>query len=105
MEDGKKKLAAFKNNLGEIQKVEVSAARYPEAVRAEINAFFDDMIQSTEKRRHQLLAQADTECHKDLKLIWADKLFHQGTIPEAEDGLWFADKAKKCTNDGKQMHR
>ena len=99
VEDGKKKLAAFKNNLGEIQKVEVSAARYPEAVRAEINAFFDDVIQSTEKRRHQLLAQAETECHKDLKLVCADKLFHQATIPEAEDVLQFADKAKKCTSD------
>ena len=98
-EDGKKKLAAFKNNLGEIQKVEMSAARYPEAVRAEINTFFDDVIQSTEKRRHQLLAQADTECHKDLRLIWADKLFHQATIPEAEDALKFADKANKSTSD------
>ena len=99
VEDGKQKLAAFKANLGEIQNVETSAARYPEYLKATINNFFDGVIQSTEKRRHQLLAQADTECHDDLKKIWADKVFHQATISEAEDALQFADKANKCTSD------
>ena len=97
--DGKQRLTAFKANLGEIQKVETTAASYPEVCKADINVFFDAAIQSIERRRQQLLMQAEAEGQKDLKQIWADKDFHQTTISQFEAALGLASKACKCTSD------
>ena len=97
--DGKQRLTAFKANLGEIQRVETTAANYPEVFKADINALFDRLAHSIEKRRQQLLTQAEGECQKDLKQIWADKDFHQTTISQFEAALGLASKACKCTSD------
>ena len=57
------------------------------------------MVQSIEKRRRKLLAQAEGECQKDLKQIWADKVFHESTVSQFDAALALASKAHKCTSD------
>ena len=99
VKDGKQRLATFKANLGEIQRVETTAANYPEVLKSDINAFFDGVIQSIEKSRQHLLTQAETECQKDLKQFWADKDFHQATIHQINAAIGLASKACKCTSD------
>ena len=99
MEEGKKKLAMFENNFVEIKNAETSAVAYPEALKADVNAFCDELIQSIETRRQMLLTEADVECQKDLKQIWADKTFHETTIPQINAALRLGKKANRCTSD------
>jgi len=79
--------------------VETTAARYPQNLEAEINTFFNAMVQSIEKRRQQLLTQARAECQKDLQQIQTDKVFHQSAISQFTAAFGLASKACKCTND------
>ena len=97
--DGKQRLAIFKANLGEIQKVETTAAKYPHDLETEINVFCNAMVQSIERRRQQLLTQARAECQKDLQQIQGDKVFHQTAISQINAAFGLASKACKCTND------
>ena len=76
----KQKRATFKQNLQEIRKVEESATGHGQVLKADINAFFDELLCSIEARRKVVLEQAETDCQKDLKQIWADKEFHEMTI-------------------------
>ena len=75
-----RKLAIFKHNLDEIRKVEVSATGHSQVLKADINNFFDKLVQSIEERRKALLDEAEGACQKDLKQVWADKEFHETTI-------------------------
>ena len=93
------KLKTYKINLAEIEKVETSATGYSEVLKANINVFFDELVQSIEARRSQLLNEAELECQKDLKQIWADKTFHQTTISQISSVFDLIQKARKCTSD------
>ena len=93
------KVAVFKGNLGEIKKVETAAASYSQVVNADINTFFDQLIQSIEARRKYLLTQAEAEYQKDLKLIWADKVFHETILSQIAAVFGLTEKARKCTGD------
>ena len=93
------KTRVFKGNLGEIEKVETAAVSYSEVLKADINLFFDKLIQSIEARRKILLTGAEAECQKDLKQIWADKVFHQTTLSQIAAVLGLSEKARKCTSD------
>ena len=93
------KTRVFKGNLGEIEKVETAAVSYSEVLKADINLFFDKLIQSIEARRKVLLTGAEAECQKDLKQIWADKVFHQTTLSQIAAVLGLSKKARKCTSD------
>ena len=93
------KTRVFKGNLGEIEKVETAAVSYSEVLKADINLFFDKLIQSIEARRKVLLTGAEAECQKDLKQIWADKVFHQTTLSQIAAVLRLSEKARKCTSD------
>ena len=46
-----------------------------------------------------LLQQAEADCQKDLKQIWADKSFHEIAITQVSSVCGLADKAQKCTSD------
>ena len=93
------KLNTYQANLTEIKKVETSATGYSEVLKANINSFFDKLVQSIEARRLQLLKEAELECQKDLKQIWADKTFHQTTISQISSVFGLIQKARKCTSD------
>ena len=93
------KLKAYKINIAEIEKVERSATGYSEVLKTNINVFFDKLVQSIEERRSQLLKEAELECQKDLKQIWADKTFHQTTISQISSVFGLIKKARKCTSD------
>ena len=93
------KLNTYQANLTEIKKVETSATGYSEILKANINSFFDKLVQSIEARRLQLLREAELECQKDLKQIWADKTFHQTTISQISSVFDLIQKARKCTSD------
>ena len=99
------KLQRYKANLKEIEKVETSAVGYSEVLATDINTFFDNLVQSVEARRQQLLMMAEAEGQKDLKQIWADKNFHQTTISQISSvfNLEVIDKARKCTSDIKMI--
>ena len=92
MEEGKKKLAMFENNLVEIKNAETSAAMYPEALKADVNTFCDELIRSIQTRRQELLTEVEVECQKDLKQICADKTFHETTIPQINAALRLGKK-------------
>ena len=102
-QDVQRKLQMCTANLAEIQKVEMTATGYSEVLKADINAFFDKMDQSLKVRRKQLLTQAETECQKDMKQIWADKVYHQTTISQITSASLLAEKALKCTSDVEMM--
>ena len=102
-QDVQRKLRMCTANLAEIQKVERTATGYSEVLKADINAFFDKMDQSLKVRRKQLLTQAETECQKDMKQIWADKVYHQTTISQITSASSLAEKALKCTSDVEMM--
>ena len=93
------KLKAYRINLAEIEKVERVATGYLEVLKININVFFDKLVQSIEARRSQLLKEAEIECEKDLKQIWADKTFHQTTISQISSVFDLIQKARKCTSD------
>ena len=93
------KNGVFRGDLGEIKKVESAAVSYSEILKADINLFFDKLMQSLEAQRKQLLTQAEAECQKDLKQIWADKVFHQTTISQISAVFGLSEKARKCTSD------
>ena len=93
------KLNLYQDNLTEIKKVEISATGYSEVLKANINGYFDKLVQSIEARRSQLLKEAELECQKDLKQIWADKTFHQTTISQISSVFNLIQKARKCTSD------
>ena len=95
----KRKLSMFQANLREIQKVGSTSTGYSEVLKADVNNFFDKLVQSIEARRKQLLKQVEVECQKDLKQIWADKDFHQSTISQISSAFGLTNKALKCTND------
>ena len=101
--DVQRKLRTYAVNLAEIQKVEMTATGYSEVLKADINAFFDKMDQSLKLRRKQLLTEAETECQKDMKQIWADKVYHQTTISQITSASSLAEKALKCTSDVEMM--
>ena len=102
-QDVQRKLRMCTANLGEVQKVEMTATGYSEVLKADINAFFDKLDQSLKVRRKQLLTEAETECQKDMKQIWADKVYHQTTISQITSASSLADKALKCTSDVEMM--
>ena len=95
----KLKNGVFRGDLGEIKKVESAAVSYSEILKADINLFFDKLMRSLEAQRKQLLTQAEAECQKDLKQIWADKVFHQTTISQISAVFGLSEKARKCTSD------
>ena len=86
-----------------MKKVEAAAISYPEVLKADINTYFDALIQSLEQIRQQLLVQAEAECQSDLKQVWADKTFHQTTytctMSEMKAVFGLAKKALKNTSD------
>ena len=98
-----RKVRMCTSNLAEIQKVEMTATGYSEVLKADINAFFDKMDRSLKVRRKQLLTEAETECQKDMKQIWADKVYHQMTISQITSASSLAEKALKCTSDVEMM--
>ena len=71
-----KKLIPLKHNLQEVNKFETAATGYPHVLKADINAFFDGLVRSIEAKRAVLLQEADSACQRDLKQVWADKVFH-----------------------------
>ena len=97
------KLQRYKANLKEIEKVETSAVGYSEVLTTDINTFFDNLVQSVEARRQQLLMMAEAEGQKDMKQIWADKVFHQTTISQISSVFDLINKARKCTSDVKMI--
>ena len=97
------KLRQFQRNLQEIKKVEVSATGHPEVVKADINTFFDKLVRCIEERRKVLMQQAEANCQKDLKQIWADKSFHEMTILHISSVFGLADKAKRSTSDSEMI--
>ena len=99
----KQKLAAFKQNLQEIRKVEASATGHAQVLKADINAFFDELVCSIEARRKVVLEQAETDCQKDSKQIWADKESHEMTISHISSVFGLVEKARKCTSDSKMI--
>ena len=101
--DVKQKLATFRQNLHEIRKVEGSATGHAQVLKTDINAFFDKLVCSIEARRKVVLEQAETDCQKDLKQIWADKEFHEVTISHISSVLGLVEKAHKCTSDSEMI--
>ena len=101
--DVEKKLAPFKHDLEEIKKVEKSVGGHSRVVTADINSFFDSLIQSLKDRRKVLLHEAENACQKDLKQIWADKNFHEATISHISAVFRLAAKARKCTSDSEMI--
>ena len=99
----KQKLDVLKKNLDEIKKVETAACGHLEVLKADINAFFDKLVQSIDVRRKQLLTQAEAECQKDLKQIWAGKDFHETTISQISSVFGLTDIARKCTGDAEMI--
>lgn len=101
--DVEKKLAPFKRDLKEIKKVETSVGGHSRVVMADINSFFDSLIQSLKDRRKVLLHEAENACQKDLKQVWADKNFHEATISHISAVFRLAAKARKCTSDSEMI--
>ena len=101
--DVKQKLATFRRNLQEIRKVEESATGHAQVLKTDINKKFSKLIRSIEARRKVVLEQAGTDCHKDLKQIWADKEFHEVTISHISSVLDLVEKARKCTSDSEMI--
>ena len=101
--DVEKKLDIFKHDLCEISEVDTAVAGYPQVLKANINSFFDDVIQSIEARRGALLLEAETVCEMDQKQIWADKSFHETAIAHISAVFSHLDKACRCTNDSEMI--
>ena len=101
--DVKQKLATFRRNLQEIRKVEESAAGHAQVLKADINAFFDELLCSIDARRKVVLEQAESDCQKDLKQIWADKEFHEMTLSHISSVCGFVEKARKCTSNSEMI--
>ena len=93
------KLDKFKHNLQQIKQVETAATGHSEVVKADVNTFFDKLVQSMEARRTLLLRQVESQCQKDMKQIWADKEFHETFISQISSVFGLADKACKCSSD------
>ena len=93
------KLDKFKHNLQQIKQVETAATGHSEVVKANVNTFFDKLVQSMEARRTLLLRQVENRCQKDMKQIWADKEFHETFISQFSSVFSLADKACKCSSD------
>ena len=99
MSDVNQKLNVFKHNLEQIKKVETAATGHLDVLKADVNKFFDELVQSIEARRTLLLSQAETQCQKDMKQIWADKEFHKAFVTQISSVFCLAHKARKCTSD------
>ena len=99
MSDVNQKLDVFKHNLEQIKKVETAATGHLDVLKADVNKFFDELAQSIETRRTLLLSQAETQCQKDMKQIWADKEFHETFVSQISSVFCLARKARKCTSD------
>ena len=94
-----KKLDILKHNLQQIKQVETAATGHSEVLKADVNTFFDKLVQSIEGRRNFLLRQVEVECQKDMKQIWADKEFHETFISQILSVFRLAHKSCKCTSD------
>ena len=101
--DAKKKLTVFNHNLKEIRKVEQAVVGHSQVLKADINYFFDKLVQSIEAKRTGLLEKAEGTCQTDFKQVWADKEFHETTIAHIQSVLRFAEKAHKCTSDSEMI--
>ena len=97
------KLAVFNCNLDEIKKVEMAASGHFEVLKAEIDSFFNKLVQSIEARRTVVLQEAEASCQKDLKQVWADKEFHERIITHISSVFGLVDKARKCTSDSEMI--
>ena len=96
-------LALLKHNLQVIEKVETSAVSHPQVLKADINLFFDNLVQLIEARRTALLQKGDAVCEKDLKQIWADKNYHKMAIARISSVFGLAAKSRKCTSDSEMI--
>ena len=96
-------LALLKHNLQVIEKVETSAVSHPQVLKADINLFFDNLVQLIEARRTALLQEGDAVCEKDLKQIWADKNYHEMAIARISSVFGLAAKSRKCTSDSEMI--
>ena len=101
--DAKKNLTVFSHNLKEIRKVEEAVVGHTQVLKADINYFFDKLVQSIEAKRKGLLEKAGGTCQTDLKQVWADKEFHETAIAHIQSVLRFTEKAHKCTSDSEMI--
>ena len=99
MSNVSQKLDVFKHNFEEIKNIEVTATGHSDVLKADVNNFFDELVQSIEGRRTLLLSQVETQCQKDMKQIWADKDFHERYISQISSVFALVHKARKCTGD------
>ena len=101
--DATKKLTVFNHNLKEIKKVEEAVVGHTQVLKADINYFFDKLVQSIEAKCKGLLEKAGGACQTDLKQVWADKEFHETTIAHIQSVLRFTEKAHRCTSDSEMI--
>ena len=101
--DVKEKHAILTHNFQMIKKVEASASDYSGVVKADVNDFFDKLVQSIEARRKVLLDEAEGACQKDLKQVWADKEFHETTMAHIQSVFSLMSKARPCSSDSEMI--
>ena len=101
--DVEKKCCELNLDLCEIKKVETAVTGYPQVVLADINLFFDNLIQAIEARRKTLVEEVEPVFNKDLKQVWADKEFHETTIAHISGVFGLVEKAMRCTSDSEMI--
>ena len=72
-------------------------------VLADINLFFDNLIQAIEARRKTLVEEAELVFNKDLKQVWADKEFHETMLAHISAVFGLVEKAMRCTSDSEMI--
>ena len=99
MSDAQRKLFTYRHDLQEIEKVEKAASGHSQVLIADINLFFYNLTRSIEARRSALLKEAEAVCQKDMKQVWADKVFHEVNISHITAVFGLVSKARKCSSD------
>ena len=101
--DVEKKCSELNLDLCEIKKVETAVTGYPQVVLADINLFFDNLIQAIEARRKTLVEEAEPVFNKDLKQVWADKEYHETMLAHISAVFGLVEKAMRCTSDSEMI--
>ena len=99
----KAKLDEWGKNLEIAKKAEKIMQCRPDELKSSINTSFDAILSAIESRRAELLAEAESECQKDMKQVWSEKDSLELTSICMSATLSFAERALQCCSDAEML--
>ena len=101
--EAENKIAEFERNLEYVLEVERKVQSQPNQLKTEISNAFDPLITAFEKRRAELLSEAEKSSEENLKELWAQKDYPENTLTGLNSSYRYANRLQKSGKDSEMM--